>query len=202
MQRSDGSQLKRLDEGDPAFSAAREEMRKWAATCSLAHDPVMPAALRNRPVDNWRVLLTIADDLGHGEAARSAAVALCADRPDEDPGVVLLADIRTVFQARGVDRITSVALIEALLGLADNFRNEWRGPHDDRPPRKLMQGELSRLLRPFGIGPKTIRPARRRLGDKNGRGYLRSQFEPAWHAYCPAADTPTQPSKIIQLCGP
>jgi hypothetical protein len=70
-----------------------------------------------------------------------------------------------VFQARGVDRITSVALIEALLGLEDNFWNEWRGPHDDRPPRKLTQGELSRLLRPFGIGPKTIWPARRRLGD-------------------------------------
>jgi hypothetical protein len=117
-------------------------------------------------------------------------------RPDEDPGVVLLADIRTVFGARGVDRITSLALIEALLGLQDNFWNEWRGP---RPPRKLTQDELSRLLRPFGIGPKTIWPARRRLGDRSGRGYLRSQFEQAWHAYCPAADTPTQPSKIIQL---
>ena len=125
--------------------------------------------------------------------------ALCANRPDEDPGVVLLADIRTVFQARGVDRITSVALIEALLGLADNFRNEWRGPHDDRPPRKLMQGELSRLLRPFGIRPKTIWPTRRRLGDMSCRGYLRSQFETAWRAYCPSADTPTQPSKIISL---
>src|SRR5262249_33210239 len=161
---------KRLDESDPAFAAAREEIRKWAATCSLAHDPVMPPALRDRAADNWRVLLAVADDLGRGEPARAAAVALCGNRPDEDPGIVLLADIRTVFQARGVDRITSAALIEALLGLEDNFWNEWRGLQDDRPPRKLTQSELSSLLRPFGICPKTVWPARRRLGDKSGRG--------------------------------
>jgi Protein of unknown function (DUF3631) len=202
MQRSGKNGVKRLDESDPAFGAARDEIRKWAATCSLAPEPEMPGALRDRAADNWRVLLAIADDLGRGEAARAAAVALCGNRPDEDSGVTLLGDIRTVFQARGVDRITSLALIEALLGLEDNFWNEWSGPHDDQSPRKLTQNELSRLLRPFGIRPKTVWPARRRLGDKSGRGYFRSQFEQAWRAYCPSADTPAQPSKIIELCGP
>jgi hypothetical protein len=62
--------------------------------------------------------------------------------PDEDP---------VVFQARGGDRIASLALVEALIGLGDGLWNEWRGPKDDRPPRELTQGELSRLLRPFGI---------------------------------------------------
>jgi hypothetical protein len=38
-------------------------------------------------------------------------------------------------------------LVEALIGLGDGLWNEWRGPKDDRPPRKLTQGELSRLLR-------------------------------------------------------
>jgi hypothetical protein len=201
MQRS-GKSLKRLDESDPAFAAAREEIRKWAGTCSLAPDPEMPPALRDRAADNWRVLLAIADDLGHGEAARSAATTLCANRPDEDPGVALLADIRTAFQAPSVDRITSATLIEALLGLEDNFWNEWRGLQDDQSPRKLTQGDLSHLLRPFGIRPKTIWPAGRRLGDRSSRGYLRSQFDRAWRAYCPSADTPTRPSKIIQLAGP
>ncbi len=151
----------------------------------------MPAALRNRAADNWRVLLSIAGDLGYGEDARSAAVTLNADRPDEDPGVALLADVRTVFRAVGVDRIASSPLVEALIGLDDGLWNEWRGPSDDRPPRKLTQGELSRMLRPFGIRPKTIWPARRRPGDRSSRGYLRSQFEAAWRAYCPSADTPT-----------
>ena len=126
-------------------------------------------------------------------------MALCANRPDEDPGVTLLADVRTVFEALGFDRIASLALVEALIGLDDGLWNEWRGPNDDRPQRNLTQGELSRLLRPFGIRPKTIWPTRRRLGDKSCRGYLRSQFETVWCAYCPSADTPTQPSKIISL---
>ena len=131
----------------------------------------MPPMLRNRAADNWRVLLAIADDLGHGEAARSAAVALCAKRPDEDPGVTLLADVRTVFEALEFDRIASLALVETLIGLDDALWNEWHGPNDDRPPRKLTQGELSRLLRPFGIRPKTIWPTRRRLGDMRRHGW-------------------------------
>jgi hypothetical protein len=162
----------------------------------------MPPALRNRAADNWRVLIAIADDLGYGEPARRAAVTLSASRPDQDLRVTLLADIRIVFQARGVDRMASSALVAALLGLDHGLWSEWRGPNDDRPPRKLTQGELSRLLRPFGIWPKTIWPAHRRPGDKSSRGYLRSQFETAWHAYCPSPDTPTQPSKIIRLPRP
>jgi hypothetical protein len=68
-------------------------------------------------------------------------------------------------------------------------------------PTISEQGDLSHLLRPFGIRPKTIWPARRRLGDRSSRGYLRSQFGRAWRAYCPSADTPTQPCKVIQLDG-
>jgi hypothetical protein len=93
-------------------------------------------------------------------------------------------------------------MVEALLGLEDNFWNEWRGLHDDQSPRKLTQGDLSHLLRPFNIRPKTTWPTRRRLGDKSSRGYLRAQFELAWRAYCTSADTPTQPCKVIQLAGP
>jgi hypothetical protein len=193
------TQIQRLDETDPAFPAVRAEIQKWALTCSLARDPEIPTALHNRAADNWRILLAIADDLGHGEDARSAAVKLCADRRDEDPGVLLLADIRTVFLTSGINRIASSALVEALVRLDDGFWNEWRGQNDDRLPRKLTQGELARLLRNFGIRPHTIWPAQRRPGDKSNRGYLRSQFEPVWAGYCPAADTPTQTNKIIQL---
>jgi Protein of unknown function (DUF3631) len=107
-----------------------------------------------------------------------------------------------VFQVRGVDRIASSALVDALLGLDDGLWNEWRGPDDDRTPRKLTQGELSRVLRPFGIRPKTIWPARRRPGDRSSRGYLCSQFEKAWRDYRRSPDTPTQPSKIIRLPRP
>jgi Protein of unknown function (DUF3631) len=123
MQRSSG-QLRRLDETSLVFQLARRGIQKWAASCTLAADPEMPPVLRNRAADNWRILLSIADDLGYSEAARCAAVTSCATRPDEDPGVVLLADIRTVFQARGVDRIASLALVEALVGMDDGLWNE------------------------------------------------------------------------------
>jgi hypothetical protein len=123
-------------------------------------------------------------------------VTLTANRPDEDPGVVLLSDIRGIFDQQGIDRISSAALIERLLALDDGMWGDWRGPNDDRPPRKLNQSELSRLLRPFSIRPRTIRPAQ---GGSTSRGYMRAWFETAWAAYCPPADTPTQPSKTIQL---
>jgi hypothetical protein len=195
MQRSTTA-MARLDEQDPVFPATRAEIGKWAAACKLNSEPDMPASLRNRVADNCRALFAIADDLGYGEPARAAALALVANRPDEDPGVILLTDIRSIFAARGVDRIASAALIEALLAFDDGLWADWRGPNDDRPPRKLNQSDLARLLRPFMIRPRTIR-----LGADNrtSRGYLRSQFEAAWTAYCPAADTATQASKIIHL---
>jgi hypothetical protein len=55
--------LRRLDERDPAFAAARAEIKKWASACQLAPDPEMPPSLRNRAADNWRVLLAIEDGL-------------------------------------------------------------------------------------------------------------------------------------------
>jgi len=190
--------LQPLEEFSPVFPAARAEIGKWAATCALAREPEMPPELRNRAADNWRVLLAIADDLGHGAAARAAAVVLNADRMDEDPGVVLLTDIHTVFEAAGVHDISSAALTEALIAL-DSLWGDWRGPHDDRPPRKLNQSELARLLRPFGIRPRTIWPTQRHAGAKSSKGYSRSQFEAAWAAYCSPAGTPAQPRKVIHL---
>src|SRR5262249_48063127 len=44
-------QLVRLDENDPAFLAARQQIARWATTCTLAPDPEMP--LRLRGADNW-----------------------------------------------------------------------------------------------------------------------------------------------------
>jgi hypothetical protein len=99
-----------------------------------------------------------------------------------------------------VDRMTSKVLVGELLGLDDGPWHDWRGPNDDRAPRKLTQGALSQLLRPFGIRPKTIWPPRRTHGDKSSKGYLRADVEAAWHRYC-GAGTPAHPSEIITLAG-
>jgi hypothetical protein len=188
-------QIQALDENDPIFPDAREQIKRWAATCSLARDPEIPFPLSNRLADNWRVLLAIADDLRHGDEARSAAIEACANRLDEDPGVLLLIDIRRVFTARGIDRFSSSTLVEALLELDEGIWSEWCGPNDNHLPRKLTQGELAKMLRPFQIRPKTIWPAQRRPGDKSKRGYLRSQFEPVWDRYCSTANAANNQAK-------
>jgi hypothetical protein len=194
--------LRQLDEADQAFSWARRAIQQWAASVRLEQDPAMPDALRHRAADNWRVLLAIADAFGVGEEARAAAVTLSADRPDEDEGVLLLIDIRTIFDARGVDRISTVHLLEDLLGLGDGRWAEWCGPNDDQPPRKLTAPQLARLLRRFHIRSRTVWPVQRHPDSRSSRGYLRSQFERAWASYCPKGDTTTQTSKINKLRRP
>jgi hypothetical protein len=160
----------------------------------LEQDPEMPPSLLNRAADNWRVLLSIADSLGRGEEARAAALELSANRPDEDPGVVLLGDIFTVFHAKRIDRISSADLVNELLALNEIW-SDWR---EERPGRKLTQGDLGRLLRPFRIKSKSIWPVERSPTSRSRKGYMRDQFEVAWHSYCPGG-TPAQPSKFIRL---
>jgi Protein of unknown function (DUF3631) len=203
MQRPGREQkLDRLDDTSPQWAASREQIQRWANTCKLAPDPALPSPLRNRAADNWRALVAIADDLGHGEAARAAAISLSSNRIYTEPGVALLADILTVFEQAfeqaQADRLASAALLAGLLGLNDGDWNEWKGPKEDQPPRKLTLSGLAAMLRPFHIRPRTIWPKQRRPDDSSSRGYLRSDFQRAWDAYC-RADTPTQPSEVIPL---
>ena len=59
---------------------------------------MVPPQFRNRTADNWRALLAIADDLGHGDAARAAAVKMSGSRVYSEPGVALIADIMLVVR--------------------------------------------------------------------------------------------------------
>jgi len=190
--------LERLDDTSPQWAEACDQIRRWAATCKLVSDPPVPSQLRNRAADNWRVLLAIADDLGRGEAARSAAIKMSGNRVYTEPSIALIADIILVFDERRADRLTSKDLVAGLLDLNDGDWNEWRGPKEDRPPHKLSQAELAAMLRPFHIRPRTIWPRNRGAGVSSSRGYMRSWFEQAWDAYC-RADTPTQNNKIMPL---
>jgi hypothetical protein len=199
MQRPGRDQeIERLNDAGTHWDASREQIEKWAMTCALEPEPKIPSQLRHRAADNWRALLAIADHLGHGEAARSAAICLSSTRIYTEPGVALLADILMVFEQLAVDRITSADLVAALLGLNDGDWHEWRGPKEDRQPHKLTQSELAAMLRPFHIVPRTIWPKPRGSGGRSRRGYFRSWFEKAWDAYC-RTDTPTQPSNVISL---
>jgi hypothetical protein len=194
-------QLRRFDENDPAINHAYAMIRAWAREVKLQPDPEMPGELRNRPADNWRVLIAIGDSFGRawGARARKAAVDFSRTYRDEDAAVTLLNDIRAVFDDLGKDRLASAKLVDELVGMEDAGWADWRGLRDDQQPRHLSQGELARLLAPFGIRPGSIWPRRRNQESKSRKGYLRSQFERAWRAYCDSAGTPAQPNKSARL---
>jgi hypothetical protein len=173
----------------------------WSNQVVLDFDPPLPKELVNRPADNWRPLISIADACNDawGAAAREAAIALSAHQ-DEDLGVLLLADIRDVFDRRpSVDRLASATIVDELNDMPDSLWAEWRGPRDDQAPRRLSQGQLATMLKPFDIRPKSIWPSHRGASDKSAKGYLRVQFEAAWASYCDGAGTPSQRSNVSYL---
>lgn len=168
----------------------RRKAARWAADHLeelREHDPDMPPELKGRAADNWRSLLSIADIAG-GEwpqLARQAAVALSADTSEQTAGIMVLEDLRKLFEERG-DRLPTADILETLNAMEDRPWPEWnRG-------RELSPSGLARLLLPFGIRPRTIRPG----GGSTPKGYLKEQFEDAFVRYLPGpgAATPPQPA--------
>src|SRR5262249_22940900 len=93
---------------------------------------------------------------------------------------ILLADIRTVFDAHGTDRMTSKKL-------ADELRNLEGHPWSEGGGQGLNENGLAKLLRDYKIKPRAIRVE----GGKPLKGYLRSQFKDAFERYlAPEAPAP------------
>ena len=158
MEKTTGGGIKRFETGDRAtmqrVNIVYGFVTRWArAKPQLDLDPDLPKDLRNRTADNWRTLISIADCFGDTWAylAREAAVTFAHAFHDEDAGVILLADLRTIFNRTAADRMASVDLITALLEIEESGWSEYRGAQDDQTPRKLSQGEMARLLKPFGM---------------------------------------------------
>jgi hypothetical protein len=135
----------------------------------------IPTELPDRAGDAWEPLLAIADAAGGAWPARArrAAVVLHASREQDDSlGLRLLADVRVVFDARGVERISTADLIAAL-------QADEEGPwSSERSP--LTPHRLARLLSAFGIASKQLR-----IGQVSLKGYEREGFVDSWERYLP-----------------
>jgi uncharacterized protein DUF3631 len=206
MTRRDGRrQLTRLDKEDPDTKAdlniAYRMMLSWASNAGLTSDPPMPAQLRDRQADNWRPLLAIADAFGADWArrAREAALSWAGQHQDEDAAVVLLGDIRDIFDRLALDRLPSQTMVDHLTAADDAPWSEWRGMNGNQQPRNLSPGELAKLLQPFQIRPQTIRVFAAATGRPTLKGYYRAQFEAAWRSYCKDDVTPSQSKNIRYL---
>jgi hypothetical protein len=199
MQRHDEARtLRRFnladEEGMHDLDIIYSYIRQWQARAKINLDPDMP--MGGRHADNWRPLIAIADacNAEWGARAREAAIALTRGGHDEDAAVTLLNHIRIVFDARGLDRLPSKALVAALIELdeADGMWREWRG-------RKLTQNGLAVLLKPFGIHPRPTWAPRRTSNSRPFRGYWREDFTRAWRKYCDEGATP--PRSSLRLVG-
>jgi len=141
-------------------------------------DPEVPGELNDRAADNWRGLLGIATLAGRNwpEKAMSAATHICGSRTEEDgPAIMLLSDIRSMFEKEGVDRLASSEIVKNLEVMEDRPWPEYRKNGKPITPR-----QIAKLLSRFGIKPKNIRTE---LGVQ--KGYEVSQFTDAFTRYLP-----------------
>jgi len=162
------------------------KIARWAADnrgALTASDPTT-GMLVNRPADNWRPLLAVADQAGGDWPRIARNVAETAETAKDDQSVrsMVLGDIRYIFAARGVDRLPSAALADALGGMENRPWSEWRNG------KPITAAALARLLAPFGIIPGT-----KRHGGATFKGYLLADFADAFESYLPNETvTPSQ----------
>lgn len=141
----------------------------------------MPDGVSDRNADVWEPLLAVADAVGGlwPERARASAVTLVTDtkRDNGSLGIRLLTDIRTVFGVR--ESFSTVDLIVVLIDLEES-------PWGDLKGKPLDGRRLSRLLKPYKVGPKPLR-----IGTTIRKGYERSHFLDPWARYLPPLENPS-----------
>ena len=143
-------------------------------------ESALPAELDDRAQDGWEPLIAIADAAG-GEwpaRARRAAIAIFGARlaTDDNLGLRLLADCRTVFEEVVEEFLTTAQLKAKLVALEQSAWADIRG-------KEITPHYLGKLLRAFGIESKRERPP----GVANPvHGYYRADFRDAWARYASA----------------
>jgi putative DNA primase/helicase len=151
---------------------------RWAADNAdalKAADPEVPTTLYSRAADNWRPLLAIAD-LAGGEwsgRARRVAEVLAASESDETMGILLLSDLRDIFDSRKAEALHSDDILVELWEMEERPWNEW-----GRNRKPLTKNQLATLLKPFHVTPKQAK-----LGGTNKRGYFRDALAPLFERY-------------------
>jgi hypothetical protein len=136
----------------------------------------MPTGVFNRVADNWRPLLAIADAAAGEWPMRARQAIQCgigaAAGDEQSVRELLLADIGAIFAERGVDRLPSAELVEALIAIEGRPWAEWRAG------KPISANGVARLLARFDIIPETIR-----VNDRTPKGYQRARFDDAFRRY-------------------
>ncbi|MDO8312417.1 MAG: DUF3631 domain-containing protein, partial [Sideroxyarcus sp.] len=137
--------------------------------------PVLPESLNDRQQDNWEPLLAIAGTAGGDwiNRAHNAALKLSnADELEHGVGNELLTDIKTVFETKRVDKISTGDLIAALC--ADD-EAPWNTYNRGKP---VSPRQIAKRVKGYGITSTNVR-----IGYDTPQGFEREQFDEALSRY-------------------
>lgn len=165
----------------------RRRLARWALDNVAAlreATPALPAHANDRATrQNWAALLAVAESAGEDwrERAHRAFFALTPNEGDDSLGVVLLGDIRDVFEGKPAERLHSAELVAALVALTDR---PW--PEVRKGGKPLTENALARFLKPFKVHSRQVR-----IGALSKKGYELSDFADAFARYLPG-DPPSE----------
>lgn len=172
----------------------REAAEAWGATHAeelLDAEPDLPTGLDDRAGEAWEPLLAIADHAGGRwpALARQAAIGLVGDDSDEPGhGARLLAKLREVFD--DAVALATTAILEQVNDDEELPFGGWR--HGDG----LDARGLSRLLKPYGVRPRSVRIDG---ATSTSKGYRRDQLDEAFARYLPPTrQSPAQAAQAAQ----
>jgi len=162
---------------DAGFARMRSQLARWAKDCGetlgLAQ-PAQPEGFINRPASNWELMFAIADSLGDTAGARARRIAqhIVGAVDMASAGVLLLQDIKTMFDRSTLDYLTTKAIIEDLTADPEKPWADWsRG-------RPITDKGIADLLREYRIISRTVGPQ-----DARSKGYRQADFRDAWDRY-------------------
>lgn len=170
-------QVERMRNGKHEFEVIRQKLARWAldnGDLVRQHEPQLPDSLFNRDADNWEPLLAIAEIAGGKwpERARKAALELTQSVYQPSVSEQLLADIQEIFDERGVSKIFTKELLQALVNKDESpWETYNRG-------RELTPRQLSQKLEGYGIKPRTVR-----IDIRTKKGYHLDDFIDAFSRY-------------------
>ncbi|MGP5064592.1 DUF3631 domain-containing protein [Psychrobacter celer] len=145
-----------------------------------AAKPVLPPYINDRAQDNWEILLKIAMMLGDDwlEKAYNACIEISGIESDEPSlNEQLLADIQTVFNLYGTNRLLSRDL---LTGLCRDTEMVWSTLNHGRP---ITLYQIARRLGEFKISSKDMRTHDLRGKEVRGKGYDLDDFQETFSRY-------------------
>jgi hypothetical protein len=164
-----------------AYLGLHRRCKRWAADNFEKlryHKPVIPKSVDDRARDNWRPLLAIAELVGSRwpETARDACLEISRNRAadDEDALVLLLKDMRELFDRNDGENLSSTQLVKAL-GKMEH--RPWPDYHNGSPITARDVAKIFKLVR--------IQSQQVQVRGRRPNGYKREWFERAWSEYLP-----------------